>query len=106
MGKFEEDARKLLEYVGGSSNISAVSHCVTRMRFALVNPSKNAGFTDGKQWLQVCDRYHEINVEKDRKDPDGIFHWYQELIRYRHTLPVIPDGTYVSLLMNHPDVFA
>ena len=38
MGKFENDAKKLLEYVGGKENIKAVSHCVTRMRFVLGNP--------------------------------------------------------------------
>ena len=40
MGKFTQDATKLLEYVGGKENISAVTHCVTRMRFVLVDPSK------------------------------------------------------------------
>ena len=32
-GRFTEDSKKLLEYVGGRENIAAVSHCVTRMRF-------------------------------------------------------------------------
>lgn len=36
MGKFSKDVKELLEYVGGKSNIEAVSHCVTRMRFVLV----------------------------------------------------------------------
>ena len=40
MGKFTQDATKLLEYVGGKENISAVTHCVTRMRFVLVDPAK------------------------------------------------------------------
>ena len=40
MGKFTQDATKLLELVGGKENISAVSHCVTRMRFVLVDPKK------------------------------------------------------------------
>ena len=31
MGKYEQDARRLLEYVGGKENIAAVSHCVSRM---------------------------------------------------------------------------
>ena len=39
MGKFREDAEKLLEYVGGKGNIAAVTHCVTRMRFVLNDPS-------------------------------------------------------------------
>ena len=40
MGKYAEDAKELLRLVGGKENIAAVSHCMTRMRFALVDPSK------------------------------------------------------------------
>lgn len=40
MGKYADDARELLRLVGGRENIGAVSHCMTRMRFALVNPEK------------------------------------------------------------------
>ena len=40
MGKFEKDAKDLLAFVGGKSNIKAVSHCVTRMRFVLVDDQK------------------------------------------------------------------
>lgn len=35
MGKFEQDAKVLLEAIGGKDNITAVSHCATRMRFVL-----------------------------------------------------------------------
>ena len=40
MGKFTKDATELLKLVGGKENIQAVTHCVTRMRFVLVDPSK------------------------------------------------------------------
>lgn len=40
MGKYEQDAKELLRLVGGRENIAAVSHCMTRMRFALVDPGK------------------------------------------------------------------
>ena len=40
MGKFQDDATKLLEYVGGKSNVAAITHCVTRMRFVLNDPAK------------------------------------------------------------------
>ncbi|MFV0393583.1 MAG: PTS system trehalose-specific EIIBC component, partial [Coprobacillaceae bacterium] len=40
MSKFTKDAKNLLIYVGGKENIKAVSHCVTRMRFVLVDESK------------------------------------------------------------------
>ena len=39
MGKFEHDAREMLRLVGGKENIAALTHCVTRMRFTLVDPS-------------------------------------------------------------------
>ena len=40
MGKYAEDAKQLLHLVGGKENIAAVSHCMTRMRFALADPEK------------------------------------------------------------------
>lgn len=40
MGKYSEDSKELLRLVGGKSNIAAVSHCMTRMRFALVDPAR------------------------------------------------------------------
>ncbi len=40
MGKYTQDAMELLRLVGGRENIAAVSHCMTRMRFALADPSK------------------------------------------------------------------
>lgn len=40
MGKYAEDAKELLRHVGGRENIAAVSHCMTRMRFALVDSGK------------------------------------------------------------------
>lgn len=39
MGKYAQDAAKLLELVGGKENIVAVSHCMTRMRFVLNDPA-------------------------------------------------------------------
>lgn len=40
MGKYQEEVRKLLTCIGGKENIQAVSHCMTRMRFVLVDPKK------------------------------------------------------------------
>ena len=40
MGKFESDAKALLEAVGGKENVAAVSHCATRMRFVLNDEKK------------------------------------------------------------------
>lgn len=40
MGKYQDEAKKLLELVGGKENIVSVTHCATRMRFALVDDKK------------------------------------------------------------------
>lgn len=40
MGKFEKDAQVLLAAIGGKENVSAVTHCATRMRFVLNDDKK------------------------------------------------------------------
>ena len=40
MGKFEQDAKVLLDALGGKGNITAVTHCATRMRFVLGDDKK------------------------------------------------------------------
>ena len=40
MSKYQRDVEALLPLIGGKENIQAVSHCMTRMRFVLVDPSK------------------------------------------------------------------
>ena len=77
MAKFTDDATHLLEYVGGKDNIRAVTHCVTRMRFVLVDekkadikkiealPSTKGTFTQAGQFQviignEVSDYYNEF----------------------------------------------
>lgn len=40
MSDFKQDAKALLEDIGGKENIGAVTHCATRMRFVLNDPKK------------------------------------------------------------------
>ena len=40
MGKFEKEAKDLLDAIGGKENVTAVSHCATRMRFVLGDGKK------------------------------------------------------------------
>lgn len=65
MGKFNQDAQELLKQVGGKENIQAVSHCVTRMRFVLIDsklanvkaiekiPSAKGTFTQSGQFQVI-----------------------------------------------------
>lgn len=40
MSKYTDPAKELLEHIGGSDNISVVTHCATRMRFVLNDNDK------------------------------------------------------------------
>ena len=40
MGKFEQEAKDLLQAIGGKDNVTAVTHCATRMRFVLGDEKK------------------------------------------------------------------
>ncbi|MBC6977950.1 PTS trehalose transporter subunit IIBC [Streptococcus cristatus] len=40
MGKFEKEAKDLLKAIGGKENVTAVTHCATRMRFVLGDEKK------------------------------------------------------------------
>ncbi|MBY4972510.1 PTS system trehalose-specific EIIBC component [Streptococcus suis] len=40
MGKYQHEAQELLKAIGGKENVTAVTHCATRMRFVLADESK------------------------------------------------------------------
>lgn len=40
VGKYDDLARSILEYVGGKDNINSVTHCITRVRFKLRDEGK------------------------------------------------------------------
>ena len=56
--------------------------------------SKNGGFTTGTPWLQVNGNYRDINVAQDRRDPEGVFSFYQKLIAYRNGSEVLQEGSF------------
>lgn len=68
--------------------------------------SRNAGFTDGTPWINVNPNYKEINAKTAVADPDSVFHYYQELIKLRHTLPVIVYGKFQGLLDDSETIYA
>lgn len=68
--------------------------------------SRNAGFTTGTPWINVNPNYPKINARAAVADPDSVFHYYQELIRLRHTLPVIVYGKFEGLLEDSETIYA
>ena len=49
----------------------------------LWDDSPNAGFTTGKPWMRVLDRYKEINVKKQQGDKSSILNFWKMLLRMR-----------------------
>ncbi len=47
--------------------------------------------------------FKTINVQQALGDPNSVFYYYQKLIKLRHTLPVITDGTYALIPGNSDD---
>lgn len=83
MGKFSSDAKELLAAIGGKDNITAVSHCITRMRFVLTDPkiadikriesipSVKGTFTQAGQF-QVIIGNEVADFYKDFSDVSGV----------------------------------
>ncbi len=68
--------------------------------------SENAGFTIGKPWFKISDRYREINVKKALEKKDSIFYYYKDLINLRHTEPILTEGEYKLILEEDEQIFA
>ena len=47
------------------------------------NDGPNGGFTTGTPWIMLNPDYPQINVEKARRDPDSVFHFYRRLVAMR-----------------------
>ncbi len=66
----------------------------------------NAGFTAGNPWIMVNPNYTRINAADQLARPDSVFHFYQKLIRLRHTHEIIVYGSYDLLLPDDPQLYA
>lgn len=95
------DGKTMMKYIAMHSRDNAR----TPMQW---DDSANAGFSTGKTWEKVNPNYKDINVEKALADKNSIFYYYQKLIKLRHELPVITNGTYKLVEGNDKDedVFA
>ena len=106
MGKYRKEAGQLLEYVGGKDNITAVSHCMTRLRFVLADkdkadtakieslPSVKGSFTQAGQFQiiignEVQSFYNEftavsglegVSKEQVKKEAKGNLNLLQQLV--------------------------
>ena len=68
--------------------------------------TEQAGFTTGKPWMKVYPNYTEINAAEQVDCEDSIFNYYRKLIQLRKELPVLTDGKFTMLDMDHNQIFA
>lgn len=70
------------------------------------NDNPNAGFTTGRPWIKVNPNYKEINVDKELKDSNSIFYYYQKLIQLRKENLIIVYGDYQLILEDNEYVYS
>lgn len=97
--KKEYDEQTIIDYFGKRSRDNARAP----MQW---NSQKNAGFTNVKPWIDVCENYQEINVEKEIADINSIYHFYRQVLALRKQYQTIIYGTYQQVLETHPQVYA
>ncbi|MGN1390195.1 MAG: PTS transporter subunit EIIB, partial [Bulleidia sp.] len=73
-GKYDAAAAKITEFVGGKENITSLTHCVTRLRFVLKDPSKadKDKLSETEYVLKVVEAGGQLQVVVGNK-VDGIY---------------------------------
>ncbi len=67
---------------------------------------ENAGFTEGDPWLKVNPNHVSINVAEEETRGDSVLNFYRKAVALRKSDDVFFDGSYETLLPDHPEVFA
>ena len=63
----------------------------------------NGGFSQHEPWLKSNPNYPEINAKDELANPNSVFYYYQKLIKLRHELDIITNGTYKLVDGNEDD---
>lgn len=68
--------------------------------------SPNAGFSRNEPWFAVNANYQQINVARQREEPDSVLNFYRALIQLRQQDPLWVYGRYQLQLAAHPHIYA
>ena len=68
------------------------------------NSGVNAGFTEGKPWMDCCTNADRINAAAEEEDPDSVLNFYRRLIKARKGRPSVLFGKTEFLLPEDPDL--
>jgi oligo-1,6-glucosidase/glucan 1,6-alpha-glucosidase len=70
------------------------------------NGEVNAGFSNGKPWIDVNPDYKRINAENEENDADSVLTFYKKMIKLRKNNPVLVYGEYKPLEENSEQIMA
>jgi oligo-1,6-glucosidase len=70
------------------------------------NDGQNAGFSDGKPWLQINPNYKFINVENQEKDDTSILNFYRKLLKLKKQYEVFSCGKIEEIEEDNKQLFA
>ncbi|SES68440.1 alpha-glucosidase [Anaerobranca gottschalkii] len=88
-GKSEQDALKIANKVNRDK-------ARTPMQW---NNNLNCGFSSGKPWIKITEKYRHINVEEQRRDEKSIFNYYKKIISLRNGNLVFQIGECTDLIL-------
>lgn len=67
---------------------------------------KNAGFTEGKAWIEVGNNYQSINAQSQVTDENSVYSFYKKLVALRKSKNVISKGNIAFFEKDNADVIA
>lgn len=78
------------------------------------SPDRNAGFSTVEEESQLCRpiasadgfRPEQVNLARERRDPDSLLNWMERLIRRRHECPELGWGRFRLIETAEPEVIA
>ncbi|WP_346825140.1 glycoside hydrolase family 13 protein [Serratia inhibens] len=70
------------------------------------NDGPNGGFSVATPWFALNANYRDINVARQRGEPDSVLNFYRALIRLRKQTPALLYGRYRLLLAEHLHIYA
>lgn len=65
---------------------------------------ENAGFSEGRPWLEVTSNYKEINAQAQTEDGESVYSFYKRLVSLRKEKNVISKGSIEFLEKENEDV--
>lgn len=71
--------------------------------------SENAGFTTGKPWLKLHEKYKKVNVKLQEENPDSLLQYYKKLIALHKQNPyeeLLAEGDFTPILEEKAGLFA